>query len=262
MTISLHKAVVENDLSVIRKSKDDEYRLQQKDSCGFTALEIAYLLGRIEAIKILQPKALGCIFYIPEGESHIHRLSLKEFHDVFQVTFVPSVYFKNYSELIDIRRNCPWVLKTSFLGMEQRALGVRFRPLVFSAYTAPIYIQKRDPQVGFGVFARQSISKGEYIGEYAGYVRKLSRLHKDTNEYCLHYPTKWFSLSYHAIDALYFGNALRFINHSDTPNIKPVCLVDRGIIHTVFFAIHNISEGQELTFNYGKDFWQKRHKKT
>ena len=74
-------------------------------------------------------------------------------------------------------------------------------------------------------------------------------------------PTKFWSLQYFVMDAQNAGNELRFANHSDTPNIRPFCLIDRGLVHIGFFALRQIEVGEELTFDYGRAYWKYRKKK-
>jgi SET domain-containing protein len=80
-------------------------------------------------------------------------------------------------------------------------------------------IQVRQSGVhGKGVFALQDIPKGETVIEY------------DT-----------------VIDALHGGNSARWINHSCSPNCKPVIEDARVFIK----AKRNIIAGEELNYDYG-----------
>ena len=65
----------------------------------------------------------------------------------------------------------------------------------------------------------------------------------------------------HAVDAQDGGNETRFVNHSDTPNAEPVTQLDRGILHIFFRTTRAVVYGEELTINYGKDYWQRRTKR-
>lgn len=75
------------------------------------------------------------------------------------------------------------------------------------------YVNK---EVGFGLFATESIESGTFIGEYVGVVKRVS-----TNEE--RGPSSAYSANYGQdgsteINAYEFGNIIRFLNHSDTPN--------------------------------------------
>mmetsp|Transcript_13224 Transcript_13224/g.9570 ORF Transcript_13224/g.9570 Transcript_13224/m.9570 type:complete len:113 (-) Transcript_13224:18-356(-) len=59
------------------------------------------------------------------------------------------------------------------------------------------------------------------------------------------------------IDAGYYGNEARFINHSCQPNLKSYNLIvdteTPTFHHIAFFASHFIKKGEELTLDYHWD---------
>ena len=126
-------------------------------------------------------------------------------------------------------------------------------------FVANVSIRWIDDDVGYGVFAEEDFEAGTYIGEYTGQVRTLNRWRPDSNAYCLQYPTRLFSWKYFIIDAFKEGNETRFINHNDVPNLQLSCAVDRGLSHLIFFTNRKVKKGEELTFDYGPDFWRHRH---
>ena len=256
----LVQALLDDNLDEFKQLYKDKAQAFSKDNNGYTAFELAVLLQKTNFLKMIEPLSLRTIEIVPKGQSKIAHLTISQFYTYFQVHYVPTLYFESYDFLQMTINNCPWLLQKSYLGRENRALGLRHREDLFSGDHAAIYIKWIDETLGFAVFAKQDIEAGSFIGEYAGKVRQLHRFRNDQNSYCLHYPTRFLSWNYLAIDALEFGNEMRFVNHSDTPNLKAYCLVDRGLLHMALFANQNISQGSELTFDYGKDFWRKRHK--
>ena len=102
-----------------------------------------------------------------------------------------------------------------------------------------------------GFFALTDIAEGEKIIDYVGEIiswKEAQRRHphdpKDPN-----HPF-YFSLDNgKVIDALYGGNASRWINHSCDPN----CEADEDDeTHRVFIkALRNIKAGEELNYDYG-----------
>jgi histone-lysine N-methyltransferase SETD1 len=52
------------------------------------------------------------------------------------------------------------------------------------------------------------------------------------------------------IDATFYGNKARYINHSCDPNLKSDKLVVNGETHIIFMANRFIESGEELTFDY------------
>uniref|UniRef100_A0A8B9HTG9 Euchromatic histone-lysine N-methyltransferase 1b n=1 Tax=Astyanax mexicanus TaxID=7994 RepID=A0A8B9HTG9_ASTMX len=68
----------------------------------------------------------------------------------------------------------------------------------------------------------------------------------------------------YCIDARFYGNISRFINHHCEPNLFP-CRVftshqDLRFPHIAFFASKSISSGDELGFDYGDHFWDVKGK--
>ena len=102
---------------------------------------------------------------------------------------------------------------------------------------------------GKGVFALQDIPKGEVIIEYVGEIinwKEALRRHphdpKDPNH------TFYFHLtSDRVIDALYGGNASRWINHACEPN----CEADETGGRVFIQALRDIAPGEELFYDYG-----------
>jgi SET domain-containing protein len=56
------------------------------------------------------------------------------------------------------------------------------------------------------------------------------------------------------IDATFYGNKARYINHSCDPNLKSDKLVVNGETHIIFMANRFIESGEELTFDYQFDY--------
>jgi hypothetical protein len=263
---SLHRAVVSDDLETLRLLCQNKELLTQKNCLGFTALELAHLLNKRQCIDIfqnvLQDKVLRTIKLVLKGNNLVSKCTVQQFEDVTGIKYLSHLHFRDYNSLKEISDNCPWVLKSSCLGEENRKLGRDFQREINAGYVADLTISWIDDFIGYGVFANQEIPAGSYIGEYTGIVRRLNRLNPDHNAYCFHYPTRFWSWKYFMIDALHEGNETRFINHSNEPNLQPQCIVDadQGLLHLVFFAAKHIDKGSELTFNYGPDYWKHRQK--
>lgn len=110
------------------------------------------------------------------------------------------------------------------------------------------------PEVGFGLFSNQDISKNTFIGEYAGELLKPCHYLSST-DYQYKYPLEFESDRFLSIDAKYFGNHTRFINHSYSPNLDKYYAFFEGLYHVIFQANRDIKKGEQLTFNYGKNYW-------
>jgi hypothetical protein len=111
-------------------------------------------------------------------------------------------------------------------------------------------IQVRQSGVhGKGVFALQDIAKGETVIEYIGEIISPQEA-EDRHPHDLSDPNHTFYFQIdedRVIDALHGGNSARWINHSCSPNCKPVVEDARVFIK----AKRNIAAGEELNYDYG-----------
>ena len=103
-------------------------------------------------------------------------------------------------------------------------------------------------RTGLGLFATAPIKKRAFIVEYKG--RKLTTEQADVleargNRYLYEINSRW------TIDGTTRRNLGRYANHSCRPNAKA-----RTVGHKVFLrAIKNIKPGDEITYNYGRDYF-------
>jgi SET domain-containing protein len=144
---------------------------------------------------------------------------------------------------------------------EAVALGKQFIDRIKAAYIPDVSIRWVDENVGYGLFAEEIIETGSYVGEYTGQVREndIRRYLEPLNNYCYEYPVVDSLGRSFVIDAIQ-GNLTRFINHSFTPNLRPVHVYYDGFYHLIFLAIQKIELGTQLLFNYGQNYWYLRGK--
>lgn len=257
----LHLAVLHDDVKALQLLCYNEEAMKRKNSLGFTAIEFAKLLGKYELVKLVQPDIKHKIMIRLKGSDQLCEYTVEEFERIFGVSYIEANVFFTLSFLEQVINDCPWLLAHTVFGFEHRRLGSYLRTKVSQGFVEDVSIAWIDDTIGYGLFAAKALEKESYIGEYVGVVRKINRFSPEYNEYCLHYPSRFFSYNYYCIDAEHAGNETRFINHSDTPNLKPVCILDRNLLHIVFFTLRAIAEGEELCFDYGKSFWRKRQKR-
>ncbi|XP_015228677.1 PREDICTED: histone-lysine N-methyltransferase EHMT1 isoform X3 [Cyprinodon variegatus] len=121
----------------------------------------------------------------------------------------------------------------------------------------------RTSKKGWGVRALQDIPQGSFVCEYVGEIISEGEADMRQNDAYL------FSLDdkpedQYCIDARFYGNISRFLNHMCEPNLF-ACRVftthqDLRFPHIAFFASENIKAGEELGFNYGDHFWEVKGK--
>jgi hypothetical protein len=256
----LHLAVIDNDQEKIKKLATDPSMVRRCDDLGFTALEIARFLGYYELALLLEHIPPRRISVLIKDSQKLCSLTAQQFADKFSVSYSPYPRFASYDLIRKAIANCPWILSRTFLGRENRSLADQYRWELYTSYRADISIRWINDQLGYGIFANRDLVEGAYVIEFTGDVRQLFRRKPDQNEYCFHYPTRFWTWNYFAIDALDIGNEARFINHSDNPNLQPYCICDRRLLRIVFFTKTAVKAEQQLTYDYGQDFWRHRQK--
>ncbi len=99
----------------------------------------------------------------------------------------------------------------------------------------PRAVVRSSPIHGRGLFARRPIAKDEYIGTYRG---------RRTQENGMHVLWLWHEQRgrWEGIDG---DNEMRFLNHAADPNAD--------WWDTELYALRDIAEGEEITFDYGWD---------
>lgn len=107
-------------------------------------------------------------------------------------------------------------------------------------------VRQSRPGMGRGLFATVPIRKGDFILEYTG--RRIPTSYADTlkTRYLFELDEKW------TVDGSMRTNVARHVNHSCVPNCE-VQLRDGKIL---IFAARNIQRGEELTFDYGDEYFE------
>ncbi|WP_143406476.1 SET domain-containing protein-lysine N-methyltransferase [Estrella lausannensis] len=255
----LHQAVVEGDLPFILQNKANPKHYLSKDNFGFSAGELALLLGKLEMAKEFGYRPPTHILFQDKGKA-IDALLTEHFEERFDIRLIPSLTCPSYSLLKESIRQCPFSYRYTALGSEMKRKGSLYREELFHMKQSPCSVRFVDEMKGFGLFAEKRLTHGEWIGEYCGLLTKLEREELDT-DYIVHYPTRFFSMNLFGVDAKKKCNLMRFANHKDRPNAAAEYLLDRGLLHLAFFAIGEIAPGEEITIDYGRDYWMNRSKR-
>ena len=101
--------------------------------------------------------------------------------------------------------------------------------------------------LGLGLFAGKEFKKGDLIIEYIG--EKISDEEGDRRggKYLFELNDDWM------IDGTTRKNTARYINHSCRPNCYPE--LDEAEERVFIYAKRKITPGEELTYNYGKNYF-------
>lgn len=99
--------------------------------------------------------------------------------------------------------------------------------------------------MGKGLFALVLIKKGDFILEYTGERIPTEVADDRKSRYIFELDKDW------AIDGQSFENTARYINHACDPNCE-VIIEDE---HINIYAVRDIPKGEELTFDYGEEYF-------
>src|SRR5437588_7562368 len=98
---------------------------------------------------------------------------------------------------------------------------------------------------GLGMFACAPIKKGRFIARYSGRKIDTDKADELNNKYLFEINTRW------TIDGATRKNVARYINHSCRPNAEAYF-----VKHVIKIrAIKNIKPGDEITYHYGRDYF-------
>jgi SET domain-containing protein len=110
--------------------------------------------------------------------------------------------------------------------------------------------RRRSKLHGWGVFAREPITKNTRIIDYAGELIDHKESLKRETRYLKRFEIWCFTVNRRWVrDAHVGGNVARFINHACKPNCYS------HVVGTTIWirAARNIQPGEELTYNYYTD---------
>jgi hypothetical protein len=114
------------------------------------------------------------------------------------------------------------------------------------------------PGAGLGLFALEDIRNGDMITEYTGELLSPYEFERMGAIYDQHELSYLLGAEELAIDATYFGNKMKYVNHKshDEENckIKPWHVNGKAVM--ILEAGKNIKKGDELFFNYAYDLSQ------
>jgi uncharacterized protein len=200
------------------------------------------------------------ITLILKGTSECKIYDEKEIEDLFSITYIQKLEFEDWHAEAYLRKKSRQAFRKGTIGKLALWLGQLHHKEILEAKMPPCLVKWINEQKGYGVFAGQDFNSWEFIGEYTGVVRRRNIIFPNLNDYCFMYPRAWFTLKPFTIDSEREGNFTRFINHSDHPNLESVAVFHGEMMHIIFRTIRPISFGDELTYDYGDVYWDKREK--
>jgi SET domain-containing protein len=110
----------------------------------------------------------------------------------------------------------------------------------------------RRTKTGLGLYTLKPISKGKRIIEYTGPIISNKEVDKRRGKYFFQINSKW------SIDGSPRSNTARYVNHSCVSNAEAFISGHRVWI----WSKKNIKAGEEITFDYGKEYFDDHIKTT
>ena len=112
--------------------------------------------------------------------------------------------------------------------------------------TAQKYVVKKS-SAGLGLFAATDFKKGDLVIEYTGERITEAEANRRGGKYLFELNDDW------TIDGKGRENTARYLNHACKPNCEPELSEDETQVF--IYAKRNIKAGEELTYNYGKMYF-------
>jgi len=125
--------------------------------------------------------------------------------------------------------------------------------MVYSAFvsdkkqkeTKKFQVKRASRGAGLGLYTIAPFKKESFVIEYIGPVITSTKADKKGGKYLFDINSRW------TIDGTIRSNIARYINHSCRPNCEAKV---RGKLVKIY-ARRNISAGEELNYDYGKEYF-------
>lgn len=249
----LHLAVLSDRLDLVERIMNALPQLKWKRShLGWTPLELARFLPREKIIHLLQ--------YVPESsfvnQPNVQIPDCRNIELFSNLVYLSQPLFESQTLFDEIVAKTQIAKTEDAISPERIWMGIYFDIEIQTGAHPKVSIRFIDNEVGFGVFAEQRVPSCAFAGEYRGIVKAKKSKELKNKVHCVKYTGWAMGRKNFVIDAETMGNYTRFINHSDKPNLSLQSVYWRGIPRLIFVALKEISEGTQLTFDYGTIFWK------
>lgn len=246
-----HRALLRDDVLWLAQLLEGETSLSQLvDPRGFTLEELAGQLGSYRCWRLLVSQRSGAFPHftiLRPSHRQRERMDSDRLLQLMGVCYSSQLRFSSWEAREQLFGAIPSFDELKVGGLVEGA------PPQEELYTNNTIIWLGEP-LGFGLMNNRPIPQGGYIGEYTGLLRSTMSYVPLEGRYSAHYPTQPGHRDY-AIDARFWGNEMRYVNHSWQPNLVPIWHYDRGLLRLYYVAERSIARGEQLTINYGSGFW-------
>jgi len=244
----LHQAIINN---ISPEECSFSYDIKESSPEGFTALELAYALGNEQWIQALSALTFSKVLF--EGEF----LSPFTLFKKFKLTYSPFLTFKSYPHLKSVLNK---IEKKISLNHHEKWNRDFYKGELLTGRFPSMELRWVNKEVGYGLFSIESLKKGTFITEYVGGVKHHLKSYFSSNDYLWEYGNERRERTGYQINAKKKGNLGRFINHSDNRNCEPRATLINGLLRIFFIAIKEIPKDDQISINYGINYWRRRKK--
>ena len=199
--------------------------------------------------------------FIIEKDGVVDEVSSQDLEARCDISYNPQLDFPKRTDLLYVMNKIAKFHEKGYLDAQPLWLGTYFQKEIDSLVLPPVRIKWINDKIQWGVFAEKDLKPMQYIGEYAGQVRRYKRA-DSKNCYCFQYQFISDEKAIYTIDAMNQGGITRFINHSQQANLKSALATLRNLSHVVLFTSRFVRAGEQICFDYGPSYWAKRSKPT
>ena len=252
----LYKAILDKKIDMVKYLLINKYQYEENEF--FISPKSLAMFWDKDIYSIFQNEKDESRIFKIEKEGKILLLNTNEFEDYMKIKYIESLRFDDFYLLKKIFLYFQKKRKKNKISKLSKWLGLLHEKQInrFPYINKFLKIKWIDSNMEFGVFAEKDLPYNCYIGEYIGVVKKSNA--KD-NAYCFEYLS-FRCVSSVVLDALDEGNLIRFINHKSKGNLTAFLADLNGIEHIILKTNRVIKKNEQLTYDYGYSYWNKREK--
>lgn len=192
-------------------------------------------------------------------DNEIQLFTKAELENFLEIEYAAELTFDSPKIKEKVRKLCLKAGSEGLLTKENLWFGYYYENEIKSHFIPDVYIKWIDRVKEFGLFANRDFPINAFLGEYTGNIRKYKKIIDDKNSYLFEYSIG-YKKTHFTIDAREKGSLIRFVNHSSKPNVSPLNVYLDDAMHLIFRTNREIKKDEELTYDYGPNYWKRREK--
>jgi len=244
----LHLAIVQKKYQEVALLKNQSDLFDQKDIFNLSTSDLLVHMG-FSVKKSVVPV---------EKQGEIIAKTAEDYYNIFGVRYVSHLEFCDHKALKWVLKSCKKALQKKIIVTQQKWLGAFYHKEIEEGTIPNLIIRWIDSYIGYGVFAKSDLAPKTFIGEYSGLLRKRKKRVDQKNSYTFEYLIGETLDTPFTIDAKDQGNHCRFVNHDFEGNCDPMLIYQNGIMRVIVYTNRLVKKGEQITYDYGSEYWMKR----